>query len=38
MNEKDLKEKAQILDDKGMRRAMVRIAHEIIERNKASKT
>ncbi|MDO7786219.1 bifunctional pyr operon transcriptional regulator/uracil phosphoribosyltransferase PyrR [Desulforamulus aquiferis] len=34
MNEKDLKEKAQILDDKGMRRAMVRIAHEIIERNK----
>lgn len=34
MDERDLKEKAQILDDKGMRRAMVRIAHEIIERNK----
>ncbi|AQS59026.1 bifunctional pyr operon transcriptional regulator/uracil phosphoribosyltransferase PyrR [Desulforamulus ferrireducens] len=34
MNERDMKEKAQILDDKGMRRAMVRIAHEIIERNK----
>ena len=34
MDEKDLHEKAQILDDKGMRRAMVRIAHEIIERNK----
>lgn len=34
MNERDLKEKAQILDDKGMRRAMVRIAHEVIERNK----
>ncbi|CCO07211.1 Bifunctional protein pyrR (Includes: Pyrimidine operon regulatory protein; Uracil phosphoribosyltransferase) [Desulforamulus hydrothermalis Lam5 = DSM 18033] len=34
MNERDLKEKAQILDDKGMRRALVRIAHEIIERNK----
>ncbi|ABO50207.1 Uracil phosphoribosyltransferase [Desulforamulus reducens MI-1] len=34
MNELDLKEKAQILDDKGMRRAMVRIAHEVIERNK----
>lgn len=34
VNERDLKEKAQILDDKGMKRAMVRIAHEIIERNK----
>ncbi|MEG6617102.1 bifunctional pyr operon transcriptional regulator/uracil phosphoribosyltransferase PyrR [Peptococcaceae bacterium 1198_IL3148] len=30
----DGKKKAQILDDNGMRRALTRIAHEIIERNK----
>lgn len=32
--DKNLLEKAQILDDKGIKRALVRIAHEIIERNK----
>ena len=29
-----LKEKAQIMDEKGMYRALIRIAHEIIEKNK----
>lgn len=29
-----MKEKAQIMDEKGMSRALIRIAHEIIERNK----
>ncbi len=31
------KEKAQILDESGIRRALTRIAHEIIERNKGVK-
>lgn len=31
---KDLKLKAFVLDDKSMKRALVRIAHEIIEKNK----
>lgn len=31
-----LREKAQILDHEGIRRALVRIAHEIIERNKGT--
>ncbi|MDP3057873.1 MAG: bifunctional pyr operon transcriptional regulator/uracil phosphoribosyltransferase PyrR [bacterium] len=30
----EFKEKAQLLDEKGMERALTRIAHEIIERNK----
>lgn len=30
----DLQEKTQILDDEGIRRALTRIAHEIIEKNK----
>ena len=29
-----MKEKAQIMDEKGMYRALIRIAHEIIEKNK----
>ncbi len=36
MNEKDLRQKAQILDAEGIRRALVRIAHEIVERNKGT--
>lgn len=32
----DLKEKARILDRDGIRRALTRIAHEIIERNKGT--
>ena len=34
--ESSLREKAQILDQDGMRRALTRIAHEIIERNKGT--
>lgn len=30
---KELREKAQIMDEEAMRRALVRIAHEIVERN-----
>jgi pyrimidine operon attenuation protein/uracil phosphoribosyltransferase len=32
-----LREKAQILDREGIRRALVRIAHEVIERNKGAR-
>ena len=31
-----MRQKAQILDEEGIRRALVRIAHEIIERNKGT--
>lgn len=31
-----LKEKTQILDQEGIRRALIRIAHEIVERNKGT--
>ncbi len=36
MNENVLRQKAQILDAEGIRRALVRIAHEIVERNKGT--
>jgi len=36
MSEKYLRQKAQILDAEGIRRALVRIAHEIVERNKGT--
>ncbi|MEW6423556.1 MAG: bifunctional pyr operon transcriptional regulator/uracil phosphoribosyltransferase PyrR [Bacillota bacterium] len=36
MSEKCLRQKAQILDAEGIRRALVRIAHEIVERNKGT--
>jgi pyrimidine operon attenuation protein/uracil phosphoribosyltransferase len=36
MNEKALRPKALILDEEGIRRVLVRIAHEIVERNKGT--
>lgn len=36
MSEEFLKQKAQIMDQAGIRRALTRIAHEIIERNKGT--
>ncbi|HOB91096.1 MAG TPA: bifunctional pyr operon transcriptional regulator/uracil phosphoribosyltransferase PyrR [Bacillota bacterium] len=37
MSRSDLIEKAQVMDADGIRRSMVRIAHEVIERNKGVK-
>lgn len=36
MNKETMKQKAQIMDQAGIRRALTRIAHEIIERNKGT--
>lgn len=33
----EMQEKAQIMDDEGIRRALTRIAHEILERNKGTR-
>ena len=33
----ELKEKAKILDSKGIEKAVVRISHEILEKNKGTK-
>lgn len=35
--EKGMREKARIMDEQGIRRALTRIAHEIIERNKGTR-